>query len=319
MARFEGESIFENSFYLTFILKPGMNDSLEESIRELEEMQIIVTQTLASYKCEVLSIYVHNGHQFSQFYEFIAYPYNGFWERVPVTSLPLFQAVQTSALHHGYKLLETRFPNGGNRYSAFFDLKDFPEPTTRGKFNPLLELPFPFVMCLSFTFINTADSIRLINQALNKMESAGDEATDQMKDMDFGKGAIMSGEVYFGELHGALAVYGKTGKQAEDRGYGSSRAQWFMCNPVRSCQPFQRSETFFSMFPGNVKRRPRQTDAKNGSGIFFGLFSMNTYSSGKQYGNPVGDGSGDHAAANTGAWCALLELALLAARSGFSR
>lgn len=50
------------------------------------------------------------------------------------------------------------------------------------------------------------------------MESAGDEATDQMKDMDFGKGAIMSGEVYFGELHGALAVYGKTEKQAEDRG-----------------------------------------------------------------------------------------------------
>ncbi|MDG5824370.1 hypothetical protein MRX58_12685 (plasmid) [Xylella fastidiosa subsp. pauca] len=136
MARFEGESIFENSFYLTFILKPGMNDSLEECIRELEEMQIIVTQTLASYECEVLSIYDHNGHQFSQFYEFIAYLYNGFWERVPVTSLPLFQVVQTSALHHGYKLLETRFPNGGNRYSAFFDLKDFPEPTTRGKFNP---------------------------------------------------------------------------------------------------------------------------------------------------------------------------------------
>ncbi|WP_278278980.1 hypothetical protein, partial [Xylella fastidiosa] len=50
------------------------------------------------------------------------------------------------------------------------------------------------------------------------MESAGDEATEQMKDMDFGKGAIMAGEVYFGELHGALAVYGKTEKQAENRG-----------------------------------------------------------------------------------------------------
>lgn len=289
MARFEGESIFENSFYLTFILKPGMNDSLEESIRELEEMQIIVTQTLASYKCEVLSIYDHNGHQFSQFYEFIAYLYNGFWERVPVTSLPLFQAVQTSALHHGYKLLETRFPNGGNRYSAFFDLKDFPEPTTRGKFNPLLELPFPFVMCLSFTFINTADSIRLINQALNKMESAGDEATEQMKDMDFGKGAIMSGEVYFGELHGALAVYGKTEKQAEDRGATALAALSGSCATRFVPATISAPETFFSMFPGNVKRRPRPMPKTTRN--FLGLFSMNTYSSGKQYGNPVGDGS----------------------------
>lgn len=73
MAKFEGTDIFENDFYLTFILKPGMNDNLEECIRELEEIQLIVTQTLAPYECEVLSMYEHEGHQFSQFYEFIAY------------------------------------------------------------------------------------------------------------------------------------------------------------------------------------------------------------------------------------------------------
>ena len=76
MAKFEGTNIFENNFYLTFILKPGMNDNLEECIRELEEIQLIVTQTLAPYEGEVLSIYEHEGHQFSQFYEFIAYLFN---------------------------------------------------------------------------------------------------------------------------------------------------------------------------------------------------------------------------------------------------
>ena len=289
MAKFEGTDIFENDFYLTFILKPGMNDNLEECIRELEEIQLIVTQTLAPYECEVLSMYEHEGHQFSQFYEFIAYLYNGFWERVPVTSLPLFQAVQTSALHHGYKLLETRFPDGGNRYSAFFDLKDFPEPTTRGKFNPLLELPFPFVMCLSFTFINTSDSIRLINQSLNKMESAGDEAVEQMDDMSLGKGAIMSGQVYFGELHGALAVYGKTEKQTEDRGATARTTLSGSCATQFVPATISAPETFFSMFPGNVKRRPRPMPKTTRN--LLGLFSMNTYSSGKQYGNPLGDGS----------------------------
>lgn len=289
MAKFEDKDIFENDFYLTFVLKPGLNDNLEECIRELEEIQLTVTQSLRQYECEALSIYEHNGNEFSEFYEFIAYLYNGFWERVPVTSLPLFQAVQTSTLHHGYKLIETRFPDGGNRYNAYFDLKDFPEPTTRGKFNPLLELPFAFVLCLSFTFIDSAKSIRLINQALNKMESAGDEATEQMEDMVIGKGSLMSGEIYFGELHGALAVFGKDEKQVEDRGATARTVLSGSCGTQFVPATISAPETFFSMFPGNVKRRPRPMPKTTRN--LLGLFSMNTYSSGKHYGNPLGDGS----------------------------
>lgn len=289
MAKFAGTDIFENDFYVTFILKPGMNDNQEECIREMEEIQLAVTQTLRPYECEVLSTYEHNGNLFSEFYEFISYLYNGFWERVPVTSLPLYQAVETSALHHHYKLIETRFPDGGNRFAALSDLKDFPEPTKRGMFNPLLELPFPFVMCLSFTFINTAESIRMINQALNKMESAGDEAVEQMEDMAVGKGAVMAGEVYFGELHGALAVYGKSPKQAEDRGATARTTLSGSCATLFVPATISSPETFFSMFPGNVKRRPRRMPKTTRN--LLGLFSMNTYSSGKQHGNPIGDGS----------------------------
>jgi hypothetical protein len=64
-----------------------MNDNQDASERELEEIFLIVTQTLASYECEALSTYVHNGNLFSQYYKFIAYLFNGFWEPVPVTSL----------------------------------------------------------------------------------------------------------------------------------------------------------------------------------------------------------------------------------------
>jgi type IV secretion system protein VirB4 len=289
MAKFEGTDIYENDFYITFVLKPGANDNLDECIKELEEMQLIVTQTLRPYEVEVLTTYEHQGNLFSEFYEFIAYLYNGFWERVPVTSLPLREAVCTSALHHGYKLIETRFPNGGNRYSGYFDLKDFPEPTTRGKFNPLLELPFPFIMCLSFTFINASDAVRMINQTLNKMESAGDEATEQMDDMALGKGAIMSGQVYFGELHGALVVHGKTEKQAEDRGASARTTLSGSCGTQFIPATISAPETFYSMFPGNIKRRPRPMPKTTRN--LLGLFSMNTYSSGKQNGNPLADGS----------------------------
>lgn len=289
LARFDGTAVFENNFYLTFMLKPNVNDNLEECIRELEELQLMVVQSLRMYECELLSSYKHEGNLFSEAYEFLAYLYNGFWERVPVTSQPAFQVIESSTLHHGYKLIETRFPDGGNQFNALYDLKDFPEPTTRGKFNPLLELPFPFLLCLSFTFINSADSVRLINQTLNKMESAGDEAVEQQADMVLGKGAIMSGEVYFGELHGALTVRGKNEKQAEDRGATARTTLSGSCGTLFVPASISAPETFYSMFPGNVKRRPRPMPKTTRN--LLGLFGMNTYSSGKQFGNPIGDGS----------------------------
>lgn len=289
MQKFTGADMFENDFYLTIILKPAPNDTLEECIRELEEIQLVVTQSLKAYECELLSTYEHAGHLFSEFYEFVAYLYNGFWEKVPVTSLPLREAVATSTHHHRYSMIETRFPDGGNRFCSLSDLKDFPEPTKRGMFNPLLQLPFPFVMCLSFTFLNSADAIRLINQSLNKMASAGDEAVEQMLDMEEGKGAIMSGDVYFGELHGALAVYGHTEKVTQDRAGTARTCLSGLCATGFVPATISAPETFFSMFPGATKRRPRPMPKTSRN--LFGLFSMNTYSSGKQFGNPLADGS----------------------------
>jgi type IV secretion system protein VirB4 len=288
MRQFTGKPILENAFYLSFVLKPGLNDELDECVKELEAIQLTVLQSLRMYECEVLGTYTHGGHQFSQAYEFIGYLYNGFWERIPVTSLPMHQVIESSDLHFAYKTLETRTPGGGQRFSSLFDLKDFPEPTTRGKLNPLLELPFPFLLCCSFTFLNGADALRTINQTLNKMASAGDEAVEQMSDLAAGKGAIAAGEVYFGEFHCALLVHGASPKQAEDRGTTAGTTLSGSCGTLMTGATLSAPETFFSLFPGNVKRRPRPMPKTTRN--LTGLFSMNTYSSGKQFGNPIGDG-----------------------------
>ena len=141
----------------------------------------------------------------------------------------------------------------------------------------------------SFVFINTADSIRMINQTLNKMQSAGDEAVEQMDDMARGKGAIMSGEVYFGEFHSAMVVFGNSERQAEDRGATARTTLSSSCATLYVPATMSAPETFFSMFPANFKRRPRVMPKTTRN--LLGLFSMNTFSSGKQFGNPIGDGS----------------------------
>lgn len=289
MEQFNSKAILENDFYLTFILKPGSNDELEDCIKEVEEIQTRVMQSLRPYEGTVLSSYIHESNKFSEIYEFIGYLYNGFWERIPCTSLPLHQVVQSSALHHGYKLIETRFPDGGRRFSSLYDLKDFPEPTTKGKLNPLLSLPFPFLLGCSLTVLTSAASLKMVDSVLNKMESAGDEATDQQIDLIEGKNGVASGDVYFGEFHLAVMVHGATEKQAEDRGATLRTTMGASCATQMTPATLSAPETFFSMFPGNVKRRPRAMPKTTRN--FAGMFSMNTFSSGKQYGNPIGDGN----------------------------
>lgn len=288
MEKFDGTDVFENKFYLTFILKPTMNDTLNESVKEMIEIQQIVTQLLSAYEPSVLKIYKHQGYEFSEVYEFLAYLYNGFWERVPVTSMPLKNTIPSSSLYHGYKLIETRFPDGGNMYSTYLDLKDLPDPISRGTLNPLLDMPFEFVMCHSFVLISQTESMKRINQTLNKMLSAGDEAYEQQDELDDGKGAVMSGLVYFGEYHSTLSVRGYSEKQCEDRAAFARTSLSGSCGTQYIPATMSAPASFFGMLPAAFKHRPRITPRTQRAVL--AMCSMNTFSSGKQYHNPIGDG-----------------------------
>lgn len=289
MQRFNGRSMFDNDFYIAFTLKPFRNDSLEETIREMEEVQTMVLEGMRRYECEPLTTYEHNGHLFSQIYEFLSYLNDGIWQRTPVTAQPAYKVIGTSSIYHGYKLMETRFTNGGRRFSTLYDLKDFPHPTKRGLMNPLLKVEFPFLLCFSFTFLLSTEAVGLINQALNKMRSAGDEAEEQQAELEEAKGSIMAGEVIFGELHGALVVHGATEKQAEDRGTHATTTMTGQCGASWVPALLSAPETRLSLFPGNLKRRPRPMPKTTRS--LCGVFSLNTYSVGKAKGNPIGDGT----------------------------
>lgn len=288
MAQFDNKLILENQFYIAFILKGSINDSLEDTIKEAGELEAMVLQSLKGYDCEPLTTYKVDDLLFSQVYEFLGYLHNGVWEQIPVTSLPAYQVIEASQLHHSYRLIETKFPNGGGRFTSLYDLKDFPEPTRRGRFNAMLKLDFPFMLVFSLTFLSSGEALGVVGQAINKMSSAGDKAEQQIQDLEDARGAISSGEIYFGEFHCAMLVHGKTKKETEDRGGVARTLMASGCGAAMIQANLSAPETFFSIFPGNVKRRPRPMPKTTRN--LTGVYSMNTYSSGKQRGNPIGDG-----------------------------
>jgi len=284
-----GRRILENQFYIAFLLKPGLTDSLDDCIKEAHELQATVSKSLAAYDCEILQHYEEGGILFSEVYEFLGYLYNGVWAKTPVTAQPARAAIPEAYLRMGYKLLETHLPGGGRRYSTLFDLKDFPATTKHGQLNAVLKLPFPFLLCFSFTFLVAGEALEMLQSSLNKLESAGDAAEEQHEEIAKAPGAVMAGEVVFGELHGALVVHGATPKEAEDRG-GQARVVLTTNGGATFVQSnLSAPETFFSLFPGNLKRRPRPMPKTTRN--LTGVFGMNNYSSGKRKGNPIGDGS----------------------------
>ena len=280
---------YENIFYLSFILKPAVTDLLEDTLRDLNEILDSLVLAFGGYEPEKLKSYTHNGHLFSQVYEFLGYIHNGFWERIPVTSQPLSKIISSSRLHYDYRGLEFRFPNGGHKFGAYYDLKDFPEVTTRGMLNPLLDAEFSFLLSFSFSFLAPSVAIKAINAQANKMESAGDEADQQLSESERAKGALSAGEIYFGEFQGALAVFGGSQREVDIFGGMARTTLSSFCGTLFNRANITAPATFYSMFPANTKNRPRVSPKTTRN--FFGMFSMNTYSSGKQRGNPIGDGT----------------------------
>jgi type IV secretion system protein VirB4 len=289
MSRFKDSDIFANQFYLTIILKPRDEDELSESIRELAEIKASILQNLNKYEPEVLSTYETSAGLFSQVYEFFGYLYNGFLEAIPVTASPFYQTIASSTLHFHYDYLEQRLPNHEVRYSTLYDLKDFPDPTVRGRFNPILNQGYPFIVTQSFNFIVVEKAIKRIDSQINKMRSVRNAAEHQIDEMNDARGYASSGELAFGSYHAALMVFGKTPRKALENGATARTAFSSACATLWNLATRSAPETFFSQFPGNTKCRPRQLvkTTRNLSGTA----SMNTFATGKERGNPIGDGT----------------------------
>lgn len=121
------------------------------------------------------------------------------------------------------------------------------------------------------------------------MTSAGDEAFEQMDELEEGKGAVMSGLTYFGEFHSSLCIRGMTEKQCEDRAAFARTTLSGNCATIYIPATMSAPATFYGMFPAAFKSRPRITPRTTRNVL--AMFSMNTFSSGKQYRNPIGDGT----------------------------
>lgn len=284
LKRFTTGDYFENIFHVAVLLK---YDDLAEGVQELEDLGEQLTKALASYDPEILGTYQRNGIVFSDVYKYLGTIINGVEEEVPVMAAPAYELIPTSWFHFGYEIQEIRAENR-TRFAVNYDMKDFPDTTKNGMLDPILALPAEFIFTQGFKCLGIMEAKKAVSSQSNKLKSVRDKAGHQLEELEQAEGYLSTGELAFGEYHGALTVYGDTQKKAMDAGTEVTTCFLAQCGTRFVKATASAPYTYVAHVPGaKWIPRPMPKASRN----LAAAFSLHNYSSGKSSGNPIGDGS----------------------------
>ena len=191
--------------FLRRINSDALRQEQEEALEECQKLQQHVSASLSRYDPEPLGIYQQGVHCFSSLLEYFGLLINGEWQRVPLPRSPLNEVLATTRLLFGSEAMEYRTTTQ-TRVAAFLGIKEYPTPSIVGMFNPLMSVPFSFVLTQSFTFINKAVAQNLLGHQYNRMVNVGDLAISQSEELKSALDQLSSNEFVMGDHHFSLQV-----------------------------------------------------------------------------------------------------------------
>lgn len=263
----------------------AIHEAEREAIKALDDLGRDVMQSLARYRPEPLGIYQHNGRAYSRALEFLGYLLNRVWERVPVPSGRIADALPTSRLFFGGEKLEFRTA-GGHQYGVMLDLKDYPQASEPGMLNGLLYGNFEFIETQSFSVLDRASAKTVLQRQRGRLIAGEDAASSQIAAMDQALDGLVNGTFVLGEYHYSLAVFGETPAEAE-RAASMARATLQDAGFQAARVDLVADAAWFAQLPANWLYRTRE--ASLSSRNFCGLSSFHNFMSGKRDGNPWGE------------------------------
>lgn len=290
LKRFNDKDYYNNLFYIALVMK--YESDLETGLDDIQNLNYRILSTLSKYQPRILKVYQNKyGILSSEVLEFFYEILNG--EKpvggvVPLTPSPAYEILPSANLHFGHEILQIK-GDVKNRFACLQDLKDFPNSTYLGLFDSAsLALPFEYNLVQSFVSLAPAKALTRIERQANQMRSADDKAVHQRDELQEAQGQITSGKQILGEYHASLVVFGDTLEQAVNNMNEANASFSNKAGAVFKKASVSAPATFFSQFPTyRYKPRPMLKTSRN----LASTFSLHNYSTGKAYGNPLGDGS----------------------------
>ncbi|KAH0445328.1 VirB4 family type IV secretion/conjugal transfer ATPase [Paraburkholderia fungorum] len=308
-ASFAGYRMMANELYLTLVYRPNRTrlgrvfsraarrtrddirrDQLD-ALKVMAELAAHVESSLKPYDPVALGVYTRpspftpRSRRYSSALELFGYLVNGVWEREPVPSGSIREALPTSRLFVGAEKIEIRMP-AATRFAAMLDLKDYPEDTEPGMLNGLLYGDFEYIETQSFTILDRPSAKEALERQRNQLIAGEDVAVSQVEAMDRALDELVNGDFVLGEYHYSLAVLGDTLDDVS-RSVAKARTQLADAGFQTALIDLVADAAWFAQLPGNWRYRPRE--AKLTSRNFCGLSSLHNFATGKRDGNPWGE------------------------------
>jgi type IV secretion system protein VirB4 len=315
-SRLANETLMNNEVYLAAVYRPassmavglvskvlartqrhGSQRDFVDALDACGKLAQTLAASLARYEPDLLGTYRSGNVWCSSVLEYLGLLINGEWQRTPLPSGPLNQALATSRLFFGTEAIEYRLPTV-TRVGAVLGIKEYPTPTVVGMYNRLLSAPFAFVLTQSFAFLTKSTGQSLLQRQFNRMANAGDFAVSQASELKDALDALTSNEFVMGDHHFSLQVIADVSEPVTDAvGGGRLRALNDHIALARSLladtgmsvarEDLALEAAFWAQLPGNFPVRPRKAPITSRN--FAAMAPFHNYPIGRATGNHWGD------------------------------
>src|SRR5260370_32204519 len=170
-SRLANGTLMINEVYLAVVYRPtsGVTTSLvskvlakaqrdrsqldfTDALDACEKLAQTLTASLARYEPDLLGTYRSGNIWCSSLLEYLGLLINGEWQRAPLRSVPLTQALATTRPFFATQAIEYSPPTP-TTVGSMLGISEYPNPSGVGMYNRLLSAPSAFVLTPSFSFL----------------------------------------------------------------------------------------------------------------------------------------------------------------------
>ncbi|WP_250156784.1 VirB4 family type IV secretion system protein [Escherichia coli] len=286
MERFKtGGRYYEAAYYIALVFNYSQT-SIDEGIKKLNSILQMSEKMCAPFGLSVLK----TDSYINESANFVSWLINHQDFKIPLVEDPIYKVVGNSHRIFGYDISLIRNTNETqDKYCVSYTIRSFPAKIKPGALDFILTIPCELTLTQSYIYTRQLTSMAIIDGQANKISSTNTAIDEEFTALNAVKNLVQNGEIFLGDYHGVIAVYGKTAKEAYDNAI-SVESAFSAAGYVLLRATDEQETVFISTLPdADAKKRP--LNSVRSTSTLADQFSLHNFSVGKRTGNPMGDGT----------------------------
>ena len=185
-------------------------DIIESHLTEMNDYCERISGFVMRFGGRQLTTYTNDrGFTFSKQLEFYNFLISDVWQKMPVQNTPIYNRLGVADVYFFHENGEMHV-QGLRKFFRAVEIKELSEESNSRILDSLLIADCEFVLTQSFSCLQKRDSLSAIRMVEKRLRSVSDEAYKQQEELLEAKGDLISSDLFFGNYHFSLLIYGDT-------------------------------------------------------------------------------------------------------------